>query len=197
MCISERLRKQLEFIREIDKAKTVLRRSVLLDRSRRENDAEHSWHLAVMAILLVEYANEPVDLLKVVKMLLIHDLVEIDAGDTYAYDAKGHEDKYEREQRAADRIFGLLPQEQGEELRRLWEEFEERRTPEARFAVAMDRLQPVMLNYLTEGVVWRQHGVKSEQVIARNRHIAEGSEVLWEAAAEYIQDAVRKGYLAQ
>ncbi len=197
MCISERLRKQLEFIREIDKAKTVLRRSVLLDRSRRENDAEHSWHLAVMAILLVEYANEPVDLLKVVKMLLIHDLVEIDAGDTYAYDAKGHEDKYEREQRAADRIFGLLPQEQGEELRRLWEEFEERRTPEARFAAAMDRLQPVMLNYLTEGVVWRQHGVKSEQVIARNRHIAEGSEVLWEAAAEYIQDAVRKGYLAQ
>ena len=197
MCISERLRKQLEFIREIDKAKTVLRRSVLLDRSRRENDAEHSWHLAVMAILLVEYANEPVDLLKVVKMLLIHDLVEIDAGDTYAYDAKGHEDKYEREQRAADRIFGLLPQEQGEELRRLWEEFEERRTPEARFAAAMDRLQPVMLNYLTEGVVWRQHGVTSEQVIARNRHIAEGSEVLWEAAAEYIQDAVRKGYLAQ
>ena len=197
MCISERLRKQLEFIREIDKAKTVLRRSVLLDRSRRENDAEHSWHLAVMAILLVEYANEPVDLLKVVKMLLIHDLVEIDAGDTYAYDAKGHEDKYEREQRAADRIFGLLPQEQGEELRRLWEEFEERRTPEARFAAAMDRLQPVMLNYLTEGVVWRQHGVTSEQVIARNRHIAEGSEVLWEVAAEYIQDAVRKGYLAQ
>lgn len=197
MCISERLRKQLEFIREIDKAKTVLRRSVLLDRSRRENDAEHSWHLAVMAILLVEYANEPVDLLKVVKMLLIHDLVEIDAGDTYAYDAKGNEDKYEREQRAADRIFGLLPQEQGEELRRLWEEFEERRTPEARFAAAMDRLQPVMLNYLTEGVVWRQHGVTSEQVIARNRHIAEGSEVLWEAAAEYIQDAVRKGYLAQ
>ena len=196
MPISERLQKQLEFIREIDKAKTVLRRSVLLDRSRRENDAEHSWHLAVMAILLAEHANEPVDLLKVLKMLLIHDLVEIDAGDTYAYDVKGHDDKQEREQRAAERIFGLLPPEQGEELRRLWEEFEERKTPEARFAAAMDRLQPVMLNYFTEGVVWRQHGVTSEQVIARNRHIAEGSEALWEVVAEYISDAVRKGYLA-
>lgn len=195
MPISERLRKQLEFIREIDKAKTVLRRSVIHDRSRRENDAEHSWHLAVMAILLAEHANEPVDLLKVLKMLLVHDLVEIDAGDTYAYDAKGHDDKSERERRAADRIFGILPPEQGEELRRLWEEFEERKTPEARFAAAMDRLQPVMLGYFTEGVVWRQHGVRSEQVIARNRHIAEGSEALWEVAKDYITNAVRKGYL--
>lgn len=193
---SKRLLKQLEFVREIDKAKGVLRQSVLLDHSRRENDAEHSWHLAVMAILLEEHAKEPVDLLKVVKMLLIHDIVEIDAGDTYAYDIKAHDDKEERERRAAERIFGLLPEEQGEEFRRLWEEFEARETPEARYAAAMDRFQPLMFNYFTEGATWKAHGVTREQVVARNRHIQEGSEPLWQCAVELIDEAVKKGYLA-
>lgn len=193
---TERLMKQLEFVREIDKAKSVLRRSLLLDRSRRENDAEHSWHLAVMAILLEEHANEPVDLLKVVKMLLIHDLVEIDAGDTYAYDPEGNRDKEERERRAAERIFGLLPEEQAEEFRGLWEEFEARSTPEARFAAAMDRFQPLMFNSFTEGATWKKHGVTREQVIARNRHIEEGSRTLWHHAEALIEESVRKGYLA-
>lgn len=196
MLSSERLSQQLAFIREIDKAKTVLRQSVILDRSRRENDAEHSWHLAVMAILLQEHANEPVDLLKVVKMLLIHDLVEIDAGDTYAYDEAGNLNKAERERRAAERLFGMLPPEQAEEFRQLWEEFEARCTPEARYAAAMDRFQPLMFNYFTEGTTWKKHGVRKEQVIARNHQIAEGSEVLWRHAAELIDDAVAKGYLA-
>lgn len=137
-----RLRRQLDFILEIDKAKAVLRRSRLLDGSRRENDAEHAWHLAVMALVLAEYANEPIDLSRVVKMLLVHDIVEIDAGDTFIYDDSDPAAKAERERQAAHRIFGLLPADQQQELLALWEEFEARRTADARFAAALDRLQP-------------------------------------------------------
>ena len=194
----DRLARQIEFILEIDKLKQVLRQTFLTDGSRRENDAEHSWHLAVMAVLLCEYAAEPeLDLLRVVKMALVHDLVEIDAGDTFHYDEAGHEDKDRREQQAADRIFGLLPVDQGAELRSLWEEFEARQTPEARYAAALDRLQPNLLNFRTQGRLWREHGVTSRQVIARNRHMAQGAPALWQYAESRIREAVAKGYLAE
>ena len=190
-----RLERQLQFLIEIDKAKNVLRQSVLTDKSRRENDAEHSWHLAVMALVLHEYANEPVDLLRVIKMLLIHDLVEIDAGDTFAYDEAGRRDQKEREKAAAQRIFGLLPKDQAEELEALWQEFEERSTADARFAAALDRLHPILLNFYAQGVTWRKHGVSKEQVMARNRHIEEGSTALWELGKCVIDEAAARGYL--
>ncbi len=191
----ERLHKQIQFILEIDRLKTVIRQTLLTDRSRQENSAEHSWHLAIMALLLSEYANQPVDLPRVVKMVLIHDLVEIDAGDTFIYDDKGHQDKAEREQRAAERLFGLLPDDQAGELKSLWEEFEERQTPDARFASALDRLHPMLHNVQTEGASWRKHGITSDLVLARNRTMAEGSTELWEYAQAMIEEAVRKGYL--
>ncbi len=191
----ERLHKQIQFILEIDRLKTVIRQTLLTDRSRQENSAEHSWHLAIMALLLSEYANQPVDLPRVVKMVLIHDLVEIDAGDTFIYDDKGHQDKAEREQRAAERLFGLLPDDQAGELKSLWEEFEERQTPDARFAAALDRLHPMLHNVQTEGASWRKHGITSDRVLARNRTMAEGSTELWEYAQAMIEEAVRKGYL--
>lgn len=191
-----RLRRQLDFILEIDKAKAVLRRSRLLDGSRRENDAEHAWHLAVMALVLAEYANEPIDLSRVVKMLLVHDIVEIDAGDTFIYDDADPHEKAQREQKAAHRIFGLLPPDQRQEFLSLWQEFEERSTPDARFAAALDRLQPLLANYHTQGSTWKEHGITKAQVIARNRHMHEGSETLWQYAEALITDAVAKGYLA-
>jgi putative hydrolase of HD superfamily len=192
----DRLLKQIEFIKEIDKVKSIFRQTVLMDASRNENDAEHSWHLAVMAVLLSEYsAKKDIDLTKVIKMVLVHDLVEIDAGDTYCYDEKANLDKCEREQKAADRIFGILPGGQGEEIRGLWEEFEERKSPEAKFAAALDRFQPLLHNYNTKGFAWKKHGVKSGQVIERNRHIEEGSPVLWEYVKVIIEDSIKKGYL--
>ena len=191
-----RLAKQVEFIVEIDKLKQVVRRTWLTDKSRQENDAEHSWHLGVMAILLLEHAQQPrLDLLRVLKMVLIHDLVEIDAGDTFAYDDAGALDKAERESAAADRVFGLLPADQAAELRTLWEEFEARQTPEAKYAAALDRFQPMLHNYRTQGKAWQEHGITADQVIARNQHIAEGSPALWEYAREFVADAVAKGYL--
>lgn len=191
-----RLAQQLAFIREIDKLKRVSRRTLLLDGSRFENDAEHSWHLAVMAVLLKEYANVPaMDLARVIKMVLIHDIVEIDAGDTYCYDEKGNVDKLAREKLAATRIFGLLPAEQQVEFHALWEEFEKRLTPEAQFAAALDRVQPLMHNYFTQGVVWRDHGVTRSKVLDRNRHVQDGSRPLWQFAEALIQDAVERGYL--
>ncbi len=193
---SDRLTQQIEFIVEIDKLKHVLRQTQLVDAPRQENDAEHSWHLATMAILLSEYAREEVDLLRVVKMLLIHDVVEIDAGDTFAYDEKGNEDKVERERKAADRIFNLLPEDLAAEVYETWEEFEARETPEARYAAALDRFQPILLNYRTEGAGWKKHGISCDQVIARNRHIEEGAPELWACARAMIEDAVRKGWLA-
>jgi putative hydrolase of HD superfamily len=193
---SGRLEKQWDFIREIDKLKSVLRRTLLLDGSRYENDAEHSWHLAVMAVLLREHANEPrLDLARVIRMVLVHDIVEIDAGDTYCYDEAGNRDKVAREQVAAGRLFGLLPDEQRQEFMSIWAEFEARETAEAKFAAALDRVQPLMHNFGTAGVVWKSHGVRSGQVLERNRHVAEGSRVLWEFAESLIRDAVKRGYL--
>jgi len=193
---TDRLASQLGFILEIDKVKQVVRRTLLADGSRRENDAEHSWHLAMMAVLLSEYACEGVDVGRVVKMVLIHDLVEIDAGDTFCYDEAGNATKAEREAEAADRIFGLLPRDQGEPLRRLWEEFEARRTADARFAAALDRLQPILHNYHTRGATWREHGITADQVLARNVVIDDGAPALWAYARRLIRSAVVKGYLA-
>jgi len=194
---TERLEKQIAFLLEIDKLKSVLRRTYLLDDPRHENSAEHSWHLAVMAMLLAEHANAEISLLHVLKMLLIHDVVEIDSGDTYIYDVAGNESKAAREQEAAGRIFGLLPDDQRDEMHRLWEEFEARATPEARFAAALDRLMPMLHNYHTQGRSWREHGVTDAQVIAYNGHMAEGASPLWEYAETMIRDAVGKGYLTE
>ncbi|HVS65996.1 MAG TPA: HD domain-containing protein [Thermoanaerobaculia bacterium] len=192
---SARLARQLEFVLEVDRLKSVLRRTTLSDRSRHENSAEHSWHLALMAILLAEHAEVEIDLARTVEMLLVHDVVEVDAGDTFCYDQTGNLDKEERERRAAERLFGLLPEDQGERLRSLWDEFERRETPEARFAAALDRLQPMMLNYLTEGHSWQQHGVREHQVLERNRPIEDGSRDLWSLAERFLEDAVDSGIL--
>jgi putative hydrolase of HD superfamily len=191
----ERFYKQLEFIKEIDRVKTIFRQTLLLDCSRKENDAEHSWHLAVLAILLQEYSAEKVDILKVVKMVLIHDIVEIDAGDTFCYDEVARQDQYEREVKAAERIFGLLPEDQEKEFRSLWDEFEARKSSEARFAAALDRFQPILHNYLTQGKSWQEHNVLYDQTILRNRPIADGAPELWEVVREMLDDAVEKGYL--
>ena len=192
----ERLEKQIAFILEIDRLKQVLRQSYITGGSRRENSAEHSWHLALMALVLAEYAHASVDMTRVLKMLLVHDLVEIDAGDTFCYDDKAAADKPEREARAAERIFGLLPADQQKELRGLWDEFEARTTREAQFAGALDRLMPLMHNYTSQGRTWQEHGVQSEKVMERNRHIKDGSDTLWSFARKLIEDAVAKGYLA-
>lgn len=195
--MDDRLTEQIRFLIEIDKLKTVHRRAKIIHGDRPENDAEHSWHLAMMALLLKEHANQDVDLLKVLKMLLVHDLVEIDAGDTFAYDAKGHEDKYEREKQAAKRLFGMLPPDQERELTELWEEFERMETIEARFASALDRLQPLIHNHLNDGDTWQTYGITSGQVTARNRKIAEGSEKLWDLAQSIIAKSVEQGILAE
>src|SRR5438105_4045656 len=161
-----RLSQQLRFLIEIDRAKQILRQTLLMDSSRQENDAEHSWHMAVMAVLLAEYAVEPqIDLLHVLKMILIHDIVEIDAGDTFVYDTTGHLDKLDRERTAADRIFALLPADLGVEMRGLWDEFEAQETPEARYAAALDRFHPLLHNLETEGGAWRKHGITRDRVI--------------------------------
>lgn len=190
-----RLQKQIEFIIEIDKLKHIVRRSRLIGSTRYENDAEHTWHITIMAILLSEHANgSSLDLIKVVKMLLVHDLVEIDAGDTFAYDTAGHADKRAKEELAAERIFGLLPQDQADEFTALWNEFEERQTPESRYAVAMDRLQPMLLNYSNKGAAWKENGIHSERVIAYNQQIENGSEELWRFARQLLADAEKNGY---
>ncbi|MET3291254.1 HD domain-containing protein [Brevibacillus fluminis] len=192
----ERLKQQIDFLIEIDKLKHVFRQTVLIDGSRQENDAEHSWHLAMLAMILHEHANEPgLDLHKIIKMVLIHDLVEIDAGDTFIYDEKGNLDKAEREQAAADRIFAILPADQAAELRALWDEFEQRETAEARFAAVIDRLQPLIHNYVTEGTSWKKNNVTADKVIARNRFIRDVSEPLGIYVEELIADSVKKGYL--
>ncbi len=195
---NNRLKQQFDFIREIDKEKFIGRQTYLSDGARKENDAEHAWHMALMTILLSEYANEEIDVLKTVTMLLIHDLVEIDAGDTYAYDAEGNKTKKHREEKAADRIYGLLPKDQQEKLRALWDEFEKWESPEARFAHAMDCVQPLMLNAATDGKSWEEHGVRLDQVLARNKHTAKGSEELWKYAYEnFIAPSVEKGRLKE
>ncbi len=192
----ERLARIMEFILEIDKLKHVFRKTLLMDGSRYENDAEHSWHLAVMAVLLREFAViKDIDIARVVEMVLMHDLVEIDAGDTYCYDVTGNAGKLERERAAANRVFGILPPDQAAWVRGLWDEFEARRTPEARFAAALDRVQPLLHNYYTGGVVWRTHGIDQGQVRERNSHVEQGSAALWEYAERLIRQAVEDGLL--
>ena len=192
---NERFEQQIRFILEIDKLKTIIRRTYLLNADRAENTAEHSWHLAMMAILLAEHANQPVDVARVIKMVLVHDIVEIDAGDTYFYDTAAALDKSEREHAAAGRIFGLLPLDQGTELRDLWEEFEAGQTADARFALALDRFMPQLHNYHTKGRSWAEHGITADRVLARNEGMAEGSTRLWECAQVLLNDAVEKGFL--
>ncbi|MCM3038341.1 HD domain-containing protein [Paenibacillus motobuensis] len=194
----ERLQKQIEFIKEIDKLKHILRQTVLMDASRQENDAEHTWHLAMMAMVLLEHTPEPrPNLSKVLKMLLVHDIVEIDAGDTFAYDTAGYEDKQEREMKAAERVFGLLPEDQKQELISLWLEFEERQSLEAKYAAAIDRIQPLLHNYYTGGLSWKKHGVRSSQVLDRISGVADIAPSLYELVIGLIQDAVQKGYLQE
>ncbi len=191
-----KLEKQIQFIIEIDKLKHVFRRTLLINGSRNENDAEHSWHLAVMSLLLQEYSSKKdIDISRVIKMLLVHDIVEIDAGDTFCYDMQANKNRKEREEKAADRIFNILPKEQASELRQLWDEFEERKTPEARFAASLDRLQPLLHNYNTKGKAWKEHKVTSDMVFERNKYMKDGSPVLWEYAEAIINDSIQKGYL--
>lgn len=184
----DRLQQQFNFILEADKEKLIGRQTYLSDGQRKENDAEHAWHLALMTILLSEYSNQPIDVLKTVTMVLIHDIVEIDAGDTYAYDMAGQATAHEREQKAAERLFGLLPPDQGEKLKALWEEFEARETPEAKFARTMDNCQPMMLNAATDGKAWVEHDVHLAQVLNRNQRSHEGSERIWQFMKETMID---------
>jgi len=191
----DRLSQQLSFLLEIDKLKSIARQTLISDGSRREGDAEHCWHVSLFALVLAEYGPAGLDVSRTIRMLLVHDLVEIDAGDTYCYDAAAVATQTEREAAAAGRIFALLPEDQSAELRELWEEFEARQTPEARFAAALDRVQPVLLNYHTQGRAWQEHGISRAQVIARCGHIELGSPRLWEWVSAMIEDSVRKGYL--
>ena len=188
-----RLEQQMNFILELDKIKKIGRQTYLSDGSRKENDAEHSWHLAVMAMLLSEYANEPVDVRKVIAMVLVHDVVEIDAGDTYAYDTAGNATKRQRELKAADRIFHLLPEDQEAYFRGLWDEFEENETSEARFAHVMDNLQPMLLNDASGGRAWREHEVKKSQIYRRNEKTADGSQALWDYGKALVEKNIREG----
>lgn len=190
-----RLSQQIQFVLEIDQLKQVLRQTLLTDGLRRENSAEHSWHIALMAPLLFEYAPPGTDLLTVLKMLLIHDLVEIDAGDTFCYDIAANLDKADREQQAANRIFGLLPPDQQQELRQLWEEFEAEDSPSARFANALDRLQPILLNQQNQGGTWKANQITQAQVLRRVWPIKAGAPALWPYVEQLLQDCVAAGYL--
>ena len=191
----ERLEKQIRFIVEVDKVKNIFRQTYLADGKRKESDAEHSWHLALMAVLLKEHMKEDVDTARVMVMVLLHDLVEIDAGDTYAYDEKGAQTKREREVRAADRIFGLLPEDQGKYFRELWEEFEAYETPEAKFAHLLDNFQPILLNDASGGKSWKEHGVHKSQPMKRNARIPETSAAIWEKMQEIFDRHVENGNL--
>ena len=195
--MEERLKRQLEFSLEIDKEKNVFRQTHLSGHGRNENDAEHSWHMAIMAYLLREYSNEPVDIARVMLMCLIHDVVEIDAGDTYAYDEASLATQQEREDKAKERLFSMLPQDQAEELTEIFEEFEAYETPESKFAHAMDNLQPVILNNSNGGGDWKEHGVTQEQIYGRQRKTALGSEELFEVIDRIIQENVRKGSIKE
>ncbi len=198
MSETARLQRQIEFILEIDGLKQVMRQNFTIDKSRQENSAEHSWHIALMALILSEYVeNLQVDVFRVVKMLLIHDLIEIDAGDTFCYDDNACEGQHERELQAAKRIFNLLPVDQAQQLQSIWEEFEARKTLNSRFANALDRLQPLLNNYYTDGKMWQKHNVKRHQVVARNGPIGEVAPELWRYASRLIEDAVARGILKE
>lgn len=188
-----RFEQQMKFILEIDKVKNVFRQTYLADGNRKENDAEHSWHMAIVAFLLKEYAQEEVDIMRVVLMVLIHDLVEIDAGDTYAYDLDGLQTKREREVKAAERIFGLLPKDQEEQFRELWDEFEAYESAEAKYAHMLDNFQPLMLNDALDGKSWKEHKVKKSQIYSRNAKTMEGSEKIWEYMKDLVQKNIDRG----
>jgi len=190
-----RLSQQIQFLIEIDKLKGILRQTRLTDDSRQENSAEHSWHLALMAIILAEYAPPHVDLGRAITMVLLHDLVEIDAGDTFCYDVQGNQDKAVREEKAATRIFGMLPEDQGQSLREIWDEFEAVTTPTARFAVALDRLQPLLQNQQNQGGTWQLHGITERQVMQRMEPVQEGTPQLWELVEQIVADCLKAGYL--
>ena len=192
----DHLLNQIEFIREIDKLKYIFRKTKLINSDRPENDAEHSWHLAMMAIVLAGHANEPIDLEKVMKMVLIHDIVEIDSGDVFAYDTTKSHDNFDEELKAARRIFGILPKEQAEEFLNIWIEFEEMKTPESKFARALDRLEPLLQNASNNGGTWREFDVKYDKVIEKKKAIKDGSEELWKFAENLIDESVEKGILS-
>ncbi|MCI8488870.1 MAG: HD domain-containing protein [Lachnospiraceae bacterium] len=193
----DKLEQQMQFLLELDKQKEIERQTYLASGKRKEGDAEHAWHLAVMAFLLADYANEKIDVLKTVKMVLLHDVVEIDAGDTYAYDTAGNQTKRLREEKAADRIYGMLPEKQKQECRALWEEFERGETPEAKFANTLDKVQPVLLNDASGGISWREHGIEKSQIMERNAHTQEGSGALWEYAHRLIEENAAKGNIKE
>ncbi|GAB4379122.1 MAG: HD domain-containing protein [Elainellaceae cyanobacterium] len=195
--LNQRLSQQIQFILEIDRLKLVLRQTLLTDRSRRENSAEHSWHIAIMAMILAEYAPVGTDLMSAIKMLLIHDLVEIDAGDTFCYNVQSNQNKAEREEQAAQRLFGLLPPDQGQELRSLWDEFEAQETPTAKFAAALDRIQPFLHNQQTEGGTWKMHGISQAQVLKRMQPVSLGTPQLWGFIQETIAECIAAGYLQE
>ena len=191
--MKERLEKQIKFIKEIDKEKMIKRQTLLTNGIQKEDDAQHAWHMAIMTLLLSEYANEEIDILKTISMLLIHDIVEIDAGDTYAYDQEGIKTQRERETKAADRIFGLLPEDQKVKFKMLWEEFENNETPESHFAHTMDNFQPVMLNDATNGKMWEENKVRLSQILKRNEKTKLGSKILWEYSYKnFIEPNVKK-----
>ncbi|MBB5219972.1 putative hydrolase of HD superfamily [Treponema rectale] len=191
--MNNRLKKQLEFALEIDKEKNIFRQTHLSGHGRNENDAEHAWHMAIMAYILKEHSNQEIDIAKVMIMCLIHDIVEIDAGDTYAYDEEGKKTQKEREEKAKERIFSLLPDDQKKELAAVFEEFEEAQTPEAKFVRAMDNLQPLMLNNSNNGDDWRAHNVTAEQVYGRQSKTRAGSETLFEITDTIIKENIKKG----
>lgn len=194
---NERLQKQIAFIKEIDKVKSIFRQTYLADGTRKENDAEHSWHIALMVVLLKEYVSEDVDVAKVMTMVLIHDLVEIDAGDTYAYDSEGAKSKREREVKAADRIFGILPEDQGMYFRELWEEFEAYETPDAKYAHLLDNFQPLLLNDASGGRSWNEHGVHKSQIYKRNEKVQETSQEIWNTIQEVVESHIAKGNIIE
>lgn len=193
--MKDRLKKQIEFLLELDKMKNLYRQTYVLHEDRKENDAEHSWHLAVLAFLLAEYSNKNIDITHVMKMVLLHDVVEIDAGDTYCYDNEGNKSKAEREEKAAQHIFGLLPDDQRKEFYDLWREFEDSETSEARFAAMLDRIQPLLLNYTKDGISWKEHGIQKQQVLSRNIDYFSESDELAELIKDIIDDAAEKGWL--
>ncbi len=194
---SAKLQQQIEFIIEIDKLKTILRKTKILNSDRRENSAEHSWQLALGAMILSEHCNEAINVAHVIKMLLVHDLVEIYAGDVFLYDKPSDDSLFKKEMEAAEKIFSILPKEQNEELLELWKEFDSQQTPEAQFANSIDRLIPMLLNFSSEGSAWKEFSITANQAIDKNKHIRNASQTLWNLAEQIINDAVKKGYLIE
>lgn len=191
--LTERLESQIQFLIEIDKIKHIFRKTKLFNKSRFENDAEHSWHLGLMALVLAEYSNEQIDVSKVIKMVLIHDIVEIDAGDTIVYNTEMRANAQEKEIIAAERLFGMLPEDQKKAFIELWEEFEEKKSAEAKFAAAIDRFEPILQNYLTDYYTWKTHGISLNQLHEKNEHIKDGSKVIWETVQKIFLEAKESG----